>query len=191
MKTSPWRASARSRFCSPPTSASTRPTSSRRPSASSGTTGARAGPDASSTTGEPASNGSASDPNRADLATDLQENRSFFIPLPSSLTPVGAGLRHLVARIAAAQWGAGVQSRSCALYNRGKYIGVPYHREIGLTARHRRLALNQRNGACSKDGSGRTLEMFLSGALKAGRLFSRSRLVNLQHAGHEGSGPGV
>jgi hypothetical protein len=26
--------------------------------------------------------------------------------------------------------------------------------------------------------------MFLSAAVKAGRLFSRSRLVNLQHAGH-------
>jgi transposase len=59
------RAGARSRFCWPPTSASTPPTSSRRPSASSGTTGARAGPGASSTTGEPASNGSASDPTSA------------------------------------------------------------------------------------------------------------------------------
>ena len=47
------------------TSASTRHTSSRRPSASSGTTGARAGRGASSTTGEPASNGSASDPTSA------------------------------------------------------------------------------------------------------------------------------
>jgi transposase len=36
-------ASARSRFCWQPTSASTRPTSSRRPSANSGTTGARPG----------------------------------------------------------------------------------------------------------------------------------------------------
>jgi transposase len=64
-ETSPWRASARSRFCWPPTSASTQPTFSRRPSANSGTMGARAGPGASSTTGEPASNGSASDPTSA------------------------------------------------------------------------------------------------------------------------------
>jgi transposase len=58
-------ASVHSRFCSPPTGVSTPPTSSRRPSASSGTTGARAGRAASSTTGEPASNGSASDPTSA------------------------------------------------------------------------------------------------------------------------------
>jgi transposase len=67
MKTLPWRASAPSRSCSPPTSASTRPTSSRRLSASSGTTGARDGPDASSTTGAPASSGNALGPTSASL----------------------------------------------------------------------------------------------------------------------------
>ena len=51
--------------CWPPTSGSTPPTSSRSPSASSGTTSARAGRGASSTTGEPASNGSASNPTSA------------------------------------------------------------------------------------------------------------------------------
>ena len=57
--------SAHSRFCWPPTSASTRLTSSRKPSVSSGTMGARVRRGASSTTGGPASNGSASDPTSA------------------------------------------------------------------------------------------------------------------------------
>jgi hypothetical protein len=57
--------SAHSRFCSQPTGVSTLPMSSRKPSASSGTMGARVGRGASSTTGEPASNGSPSDPTSA------------------------------------------------------------------------------------------------------------------------------